>query len=163
MGNGVGREYRLFEQLREIITMSENKTSVSIDEFKMFVVGMKSSIKRQYDRGVNRDLSQQKWQDLFKRNVTGVLQQAYDNALSELNKLSFEQGDNALAIEALTSFDGFIEELLDYAIQKHRSSCALSNFPDEHNPAHDYVNEVMLEANKDWQQFAKEVNTFITA
>ncbi|MEJ2141971.1 MAG: amine oxidase [Gammaproteobacteria bacterium] len=133
--------------------MSDNKTLSDMDEFKMFVTGMKSSIKRHYDRGINRDLSQQNWQNLFKRNVTGVLQQAYDDALKELKQLSFEQGDNVLAIEALTSFDGFIEELLDYAIQKHRTSCALSNFPDEHNPSPQYINEVLEQVEKDWKGF----------
>ncbi|MDD4913616.1 MAG: hypothetical protein PHW13_01090 [Methylococcales bacterium] len=45
-------------------------------------------------------------------------------------------------------------------MDKHRTSCALSNFPDEHKPDVAYVNEVLREIASLWQNFAVRVNTY---
>ena len=146
--------------------MRENITNAtSLDGFNQYVMELKQNIKRQYDRCINKDLARQNWQDLFKRNVTSVLKQTYEDSLTRLQQFSFElegveteKGFSKLTVQALNPFDGFVEEFMQYTLQKHRTSCALSNFPDEHNPNEDYVAEVIQETNKDWQAFALRVN-----
>ncbi|WP_455220758.1 hypothetical protein [Kaarinaea lacus] len=150
--------------------MSEqSETRDELDSFTHYVTELKHGMKRQYDRNINKDLSSQNWNDLFKRNVVAVLQQAYQDSLLQLQKASVppdkmqQQGFSALAIQALQAFDGMIDDMLQYALQKHRTSCALSNFPEEHRPSDDYIVEVIQETNRDWQLFAAQVNHLLTA
>jgi hypothetical protein len=130
---------------------------------------LRSRIKRDYDRSVNRDLSQQQWQDLFRRNVTTVLRQAYGVVLAELEKLPIstegllaDENPQEVHVRILKPFDGLIEELILYALQKHRSSCALSNFPEEHNPSQEYIAAVIEEACRDWSTFVSQVNALVS-
>lgn len=136
--------------------------------FANTVQGIRGGIKRQYDRSVNKDLSQQNSQDLFLRNVTAVLQQVYQQALAQLQQLPLseqnlesEQGSAELMTQLLKAFDGMIEELIHYALQKHRSSCALSNFPAEHNPSPEYLAQVIDATSWDWSAFILQVNNLL--
>ena len=148
-----------------------NKMSTnSLSDFESYVNGLMPTIKRQYDHCINTDLSQQNWKGLFKRNVIGVLKQVYDDSLTELQQLSFDfrkiqkvKNINGSFVrgEALTYFDGFADEFMQYALRKHRSSCALSNFPDEHNPSKEYINEVLQEANYEWEYFVFQAHSII--
>ena len=149
--------------------VSEKCTTTSLAGFAQYVTELKPIMKRQYERSVNRDLSRQNWQGLFKRNVTSVLKQAYEDSLVQLQSVSFAadavetgEGFSKVAFQALKVFDGFTEELVQYALQKPRTSCALSNFPDEPRPSEDYIAEVIQETSKDWQAFALRVNACIT-
>lgn len=144
--------------------MSENCTAINLASFEQYVNSLLPGIKRQYDRGVNRDLSQQQWQDLFKRNVTGVLKQAYHDALAQLQQFPLTRegaqgggADTSVSNQVLKPYSHLIDELIQYAVQKHRSSCALSNFPAEHNPSQDYIAEVVQEVSRDWAVFASQV------
>jgi monoamine oxidase len=139
--------------------MSEEMNTVNLVSFEAYVAEeLKRTMRREYDRSVNRDLSSQNWRGLFKRNVTLVLRQTYDASLVQLQQLSFGGSGSHLTLLALKAFDGMVEEFLHYVLQKHRGSCALSNFPEEHNPSEAYVEEVLAQINRDWQAFAKQVS-----
>lgn len=135
----------------------------NIDRFEQFVQGLKRTIQRQYDRSVNKDLSKQQWQDLFIRNVTATLQQAYADSLVQLRQLSFQPDTADLSPRVLQAYDGFIDEFVQYALTKHRTSCALSNFPDEHKPSQDYITDVLIQTNKDWLTFVEQVDSELAA
>lgn len=148
--------------------MSVPTDTTRLAGFHDFVEGQRRAIKRQYDRSVNKDLSQQNSQDLFGRNVSVVLQQVYQQALMELRRLSFPESDlesadgrEEFATQLLKPFDGMIEELIQYALQKHRSSCALSNFPAEHNPSPEYLERVIAAASREWSLFAAQVDNLL--
>jgi hypothetical protein len=141
--------------------MSVTATAMNLAAFEHYVNGLLPGLKRQYDRGVNRDLSQQQWQDLFKRNVTVVLQQLYQDALAQLPRLEIDpehaQDYESLSKQVLQPLHSLIEELIQYALHKHRSSCALSNFPEEHNPSQAYLAQVLQEVDRDWSGFVSQV------
>jgi len=144
------------------MAMLENVNATSLTGFENYVNELKPVIKRQYDRCVNKDLSQQKWKSLFKRNIVEILKKVYDHSLTQVQQLSPEikrmgKVKKVYGISGhdyiLKYFDGFTEELIQYALQKHRSSCALSNFPEEHNPSQEYIAEVLDKANHEWEYF----------
>jgi monoamine oxidase len=70
------------------------------------------------------------------------------------------QGLSELTRQTLAVFDGFIDEFLLFVVDKHRTSCALSNFTNEHKPDRTYVNEVKREISGLWQNFALNVNGY---
>lgn len=149
----------------------ESVNDVRLAGFRDTVIRLKAGMKHAYDRGVNRDLSQQRYQQVFRRNVTTVLRETYQQALAEWQQQPFEnesQGNqknldqgHELSPKLLQNFDGVIEELILYALKKHRGSCALSSFPDEHNPSAEYLSEVIDETSRDWSAFTLQVNKML--
>lgn len=149
--------------------MNVESNATKLVSFSKYVESLKPVIKRQYDRNVNRDLSQQNAENLFKRNIDAVLQQTYEDSLKQLRQMSFdthdvsaETGVSSLTSNVLGTFNGVIEELFQYALHKHRTSCALSNFPDEHNPSQEYLAVVIQDTDLGWQAFSLQVKTLLS-
>lgn len=150
---------------------AEIENAIYLTNFRNTVNDLSAGMRREYDRSVNRDLSEQQFQDVFRRNITMVLRETYQQALARLQQLTHENEGlsnkqtkdqhQELSLTLLQSFDGVIEELIVYALQKHRSSCALSNFPDEHNPSEAYLSEVIEETSRDWSHFTLQVNNLL--
>lgn len=124
-----------------------------MSEFETFFTGLRQQMMRQYDRSINRDLSQQNWRGLFGRNVRQVLLDIYTEVL--------QQSEYPMTESAVQALSTLSETLLQYALQKHRSSCALSNFPEEHNPAGDYIAELVQVTQQDWQPVLEKLTTLI--
>jgi len=134
-------------------------------ELNGFISDTKPALKHQYAKRLADDLSRQQWQGCFQRNVLLVLEEFYANALCHLqsiplnaNQQKIHNGMSDLTLQALAAFQGFIDEFLLFVVDKHRISCALSNFPDEHKPDKEYVNAVKRDIAQLWQQFALNVN-----
>jgi monoamine oxidase len=137
----------------------------SITELSQFITEQKPLLKKQYEQLLVQDLTQRQWDGCFKRNVLIVVQQFYENALTQIKTLSFDastspvnRGLSDLTKQVLQVFDGFVDEFLLFVVDKHRTSCALSNFSDEHKPDKNYVNDVRRAIAALWQDFAIEVN-----
>lgn len=147
--------------------MPEPINDASLDQFQVYLGQRKSRMKSDYQQLLANDLSRQQWDGCFQRNVLAVLAETYGQALACLKNLPFqstsiptERGMSALTRQLLPLFDGFVDEFLLFAVDKHRTSCALSNFPDEHKPSHDYVNQVKREIATLWQEFALNANGY---
>lgn len=140
----------------------------SIAELNRYVTERKPILRKHYERLLAQDLSQQQWDGCFQRNVLTVLGQFYDDAFTYIKTLPFDssatlvnRGLSDLTKQTLQVFDGFIDEFLLFVVDKHRTSCALSNFPGEHKPDKAYVNEVRHDVAVLWQNFAINVNVFL--
>ncbi len=148
--------------------MHNDENRQSLERFATEVARLRHELPRRYERQINRDLARQQWQELFLRNAVGAVRQTYSEALTALRALPFarqgmvvDKGLSPLTSEALIAFDGLVDEFLQYAVQKHRTSCALSNFPDEHKPSPDYVNEVARAIAGEWREFALQANAYL--
>jgi monoamine oxidase len=147
--------------------VNEHNNTDSITQFCRHIAEQKPALKKQYEQLLTQDLSRRQSHGCFQRNVQAVLAQAYDEALAFIKTLPFDssaspvnQGLSDLTIQALGAFDGFVDDFLLFVVDKHRTSCALSNFPDEHKPDKSYVNKVMREIAGLWKNFALAVNTY---
>lgn len=147
--------------------MTTNQNADSITQFYRYIAERKPALKKHYEQLLAQDLSKQQWHGCFQRNAPAVLEQAYHEALAHLKTLPFDstetpvnRGLSDLSKQALAAFDGCVDEFLLFVVDKHRTSCALSNFPDEHKPDKTYVYEVMREIAELWQNFALNVNTY---
>jgi hypothetical protein len=147
--------------------MKISENDLSITQFSQFVAEQKSALKKHYEQLLAHDLSQQKWDGCFQRNVLAALEQAYKDAFANIQLLPFdnsqvqvENGLVDLTKKVLVVFDGFVDEFLLFVVDKHRTSCALSNFPDEHKPDNTYVNVVKRDIVGLWQNFALDVNAY---
>ena len=145
----------------------DQKNSDSIAQLKQYIDHRKPVLKKHYEHFLAQDLSQQQWEGCFQRNVLIVLQQFYDDGIVYLKTLPFDsstspvnRGLSELTKRVLTVFDGVIDEFLLVVVDKHRTSCALSNFPGEHKPDKTYVHAVRHDIAVLWQNFAINVNTY---
>lgn len=148
--------------------MTNNQTNTdSLDQFGQYIAGQKTVLKKLYEQLLAQDLSRQQWDGCFQRNVVAVIERAYDDALLQLQTLPFDtsaipvnRGLSDLTKQALAAFDGFVDDFLQFVVDKHRTSCALSNFPDEHKPDNTYVNVVKRDIAGLWQNFALNANSY---
>jgi hypothetical protein len=146
----------------------DQKNADSIVQLKHYITDQKPVLKKHYEHLLTRDLSQQQWEGCFQRNVVIVLQQFYDDALVYVKTLSFDSSTSPVNRDlsdltklVLRAFDNFVDEFLLLVVDKHRTSCALSNFLGEHKPDKIYVNEVRHDIAGLWQNFAIHVNSFL--
>ena len=140
----------------------------SLAQFARYIAGCKGMMKSQYQQHLANDLAKQQWDGCFQRNVLLVLEQTYDQALAQLSNLDFDssylpvnRGFSALTQQVLAVFDGFVDDFLMFVVDKHRTSCALSNFPDEHKPDKAYINAVKRDIAELWQNFALHANAYL--
>jgi hypothetical protein len=148
----------------------EQNNIESIAKLSQFIAQQKPLLKKHYESLLVQDLAQQQWDGCFQRNVLIALQQFYENTLTQIKTLAFDasaslinRGLSSLTKQVLQVFEGFVDEFLLFVVDKHRTSCALSNFPDEHKPDKSYVNEVRHEIAVLWQDFAINVNVHFLA
>ncbi|WP_221801742.1 hypothetical protein [Oceanobacter mangrovi] len=112
---------------------------------------LKRQTLRQYERNLNRDLSQQLGYEVLLRNVPTALDELASQLLEKVQQ-------NELSLASLEMLlDGYTAEFLTVVLQKHRTSCALSNFPQEHNPAGEYLQRVIEAAEASWYRFSQQL------
>jgi len=119
-----------------------------------------NQLKREYQRGINKDLTQHQWQGLFERQLLQTLAGLFDFS-SELNGKIKPQANDSEAIVInqylIEQTELYRDILIEYALQFNRSSCALSNFPAEHIPSRDYLNAVLAKIDQRWRIWHAEV------
>ena len=100
------------------------------------------------------------------------MDQCYSEALAQLDPLlpaldaahaDVADGRHALSAALLAPFEGWNKDLLDAALSHNASSCALSNFAQEHRPAADTLRAITLDLAAAWREFALELNTRLLA
>ena len=121
-----------------------------------------------YRQHLQRYLAAQTKEQITQRALLDCMEQAYSEALDQLGALPFDtsgvgvqRGRSDLTPGVLAAFDGFNSALLDAVVQFNRGSCALSNFPDEHKPAQDYMDTIARDLAAAWREFALNVNSVL--
>lgn len=126
--------------------MSNSLKNNALKDFQNFILQQKPALMREYTRAINRDLAKQNFNELMQRNVLLIMQTFYENVRNHLSSLNLDEtiSTTELKGEVINVFDEFLKA----AIKHHRSSCALSNFPDEHNPSPEYIANIIVQENQ---------------
>ena len=140
----------------------------SIAEFADRVSALRSQAGELYRQGVVRALSARHSIDMTHAVLCAVVDDVYAEALRRIEVLDFdlsdvaiERGRCALTPSLLAPFSGFSDGLVGEALQHNRTSCALSNFPDEHAPSPDYVTRIRVDLALAWRAFAQSLNQML--
>ena len=112
-------------------------------ELEQFINGLRKSMTLQYTRGVNKDLSRQYWMGLFQRNFRETVYNGLGDTLRFIQQHPARQDFRA---QVIPLWQKLLDEFLDFTLQHNRSSCAISNFADEHKPSEDYVATVLKDS-----------------
>jgi len=142
----------------------------SLVRFAEWVAAQNDSAFDSYYHRLNRSLAAQQKEQLTQRAILGSVEEVYGKALEVLDGLDFdvsavavERGRSALTPDVQKPFRDFMQSLMDDVIAFNRTSCALSNFPDEHQLSKEYVQTILRDIAAAWQEFSLSANRLLLA
>ena len=121
-----------------------------------------------YRANLSRSLMRQEREQLTQRALLAAVEGVFANALVQLEELNFdcagasiERGRSSLLPAVQAPFKPFLDHLLAEVMEFNATSCALSNFPDEHKPPRDYRNAMLRDVAAAWAEFSQEANALL--
>jgi monoamine oxidase len=136
------------------------------------VLALRGMAPERYRLHLIRLLSSQQSEQLTQRALLATADQVYSESLAQLDELvpaldavSAEVlgGRHALTAVLLAAFEGWNKGLLDAALSFNATSCAMSNFEQEHKPDAETLRAISLDLGAAWREFALELNTRLLA
>jgi len=139
--------------------------------FAAWVARERVAAPEHYRVHLTRLLATQQHERMTQRAVVAVAEQVYSQALAQLDRLmptplpdaGLMQGRSAWTPGVLATFSGWSKALLDGALEFNRASCAISNFPDDHDPSPEAVQAIGRDLLAAWREFAWQVNDLLVA
>jgi monoamine oxidase len=139
--------------------------AASLARFSAWVGDQRDVAFDDYRARLNRSLAAQQREQLTRRAILASIEQVYSQALDLLATLPFdvsgvaiERGRSALIPDLQKPFGDFMQTVLDDVIAFNRTSCALSNFPDEHDLSREYVQTILRDIAAAWREFSLSAN-----
>ncbi|WPP02849.1 flavin monoamine oxidase family protein [Methylocella tundrae] len=149
----------------QVKAMGSNAEGIA--EFGQWVAARQAKLLEIYRKHLNAMLASADKEIVTQRAVVATIEQIFSEALLRLEDLPFdmssvavERGRSAMTPEALRTFEGFIQGLMDCVLEFNRTSCALSNFPGEDTPSKDYVQAMLRDIAAAWKEFCLSVNAY---
>ena len=148
--------------------VADGTRALAFGTFSASVLALRGLAPERYRLHLTRLLSSQQSELLTQRALLATADQVYsetmarlDQLLPALNAASAEiiNGRHALTSALLAPFEGWNKGLLDAALSFNGTSCALSNFPQEHRPDGETLRAITLDLAAAWREFALELNT----
>ncbi len=143
--------------VKEIYDELKDQPVKSSAELEQLLQPLLMTAKREYQRGVNRDLSRHFVDGVFSRQL--LINAASMLSLTEPYVESCLQQDKDHRQEVLSEAERItgkmVDALTDAALKHNHSSCALSNFPDEHHPSPETFKGVLVQLEglrRHWRQ-----------
>ena len=140
----------------------------SLERFSAWVKSRQAPTFASYRQRLNYALSHGQKEQLTQRAMLGAMEAVFVDALNLIEELPFnhegvavERGRSDLTPKIQVAFEGFIQELLDMIVAFNQTSCALSNFPEEHRLAKDYVSTTLRDVGAAWREFSLAANKLL--
>ena len=121
-----------------------------------------------YRRQLNAGLAAQQKEQLTQIAMLKAVEAIYARALETLEALPFngkaaavEQGRSVLTPLMQKPFGDFLRQFFDDVVAFNRTSCALSNFPDEHHLAKEYEQVILRDLAAAWKEFSLSANRLL--
>ncbi|MHB1322551.1 MAG: FAD-dependent oxidoreductase, partial [Acidithiobacillus ferrivorans] len=138
--------------------------------FGTWVTAQQPDLLATYRRHLNQYLTRQHKEQLTQRALLDTIEQFYSEALRQLSELPFDtsstgihKGRSELTPEVHAPFATVHQTLISEALAFNRSSCALSNFPEEHTPGKEYLSTIARDLAAAWREFALSSNAVLLA
>jgi len=140
----------------------------SLARFEAWVAGEADAAFDDYRRRLHAGLAVQQREQLTQRALLGAMESLFARALGELETLNFsavgvtiEHGRSSLTPRVQEAFRTLMQATVDDVIAFNRTSCALSNFPDEHRPSKPYLQVILRDIAAAWQEFSLSANRLL--
>jgi monoamine oxidase len=144
--------------------------AASVARFGAWVAAQGDTILDGYRHRLNRSLATQQRDQLTQRAILESMEAVFDKALEVLDDLDFdvgavtvERGRSSLTPGIQQPFGDLLHSVLDDVAAFNRTSCALSNFPDEHHLSREYHQVILRDIAAAWLQFSLAANRLLLA
>jgi monoamine oxidase len=144
--------------------------AASLARFAAWVAAQGEAVFDSYRHRLNRSLAAQQREQLTQRAVLEAMEEVFAHALAVLDDLDFdmatvtvERGRSSLIPDVQQPFRDLMQLVIDNVIAFNRTSCALSNFPDEHRPSREYMQVMLRDIAAAWQEFSLAANRRLLA
>ncbi len=154
-------------------TANDNGASInaaSLARFGDWVAAQSEVAFDGYRQRLNRSLAAQQREQITQRAILESMEELFGNALALLNNLDFddgavvvERGRSSLTPAAQQPFGDLMRTVLDDVVSFNRTSCALSNFPDEHHLSKEYHQAIHRDIAAAWREFSLAANQLLLA
>ena len=139
--------------------------AASLAQFRSWVAVQSGTALDNYRHRLNHNLAGQQKDQLTQMAILETVEEVYNRALAILDdlpldtsNLGVERGRSAMMPDVQAPFRDFMQSLVDDVIAFNRTSCALSNFPDEHHPSKEYMQTILRDIAAAWQEFSLAAN-----
>lgn len=140
----------------------------SLARFSEWVAGQQDVAFDGYRHRLNQNLAVQQREQLTQRALLESMEELFDNALKMLEGLPFEisstaveRGRSPLTPGVQQPFGALMQSVFDDVIAFNRTSCALSNFPDEHQLSREYRQAILRDIAAAWLEFSLAANRLL--
>jgi monoamine oxidase len=142
--------------------------AAALGAFSASVLALRGAAPERYRLHLTRLLQARQSEQLTQRALLATVDQCYSEALARLDPLlsgldaahaEVVNGRHALGAALLAPFEGWSKALLESALGFNAGSCAVSNFPHEHQIDADSLRAITLDLAAAWREFALELNT----
>jgi monoamine oxidase len=144
--------------------------AAGLARFAQWVAAQGDTVFDGYRHRLNRSLAAQQREQLTQRAILESMEEIFDKALAELDGLvvdagavTVERGRSSLMPEVQRPFGELMRSVVDDVVAFNRTSCALSNFPDEHRLSRDYLQVILRDIAAAWQDFSLSANRLLLA
>ncbi len=144
--------------------------ATSLARFSRWVADQQDVAFDGYRHRLNQNLAVQQREQLTQRALLESMEEVFDNALRMLDGLPFEisstaveRGRSPLTPGVQQPFGIFMQSVFDDVIAFNRTSCALSNFPDEHQLSREYRQVILRDIAAAWLEFSLAANRLLVA
>jgi monoamine oxidase len=152
--------------------LSPTRRAAAIGVFSASVLALRLNAAERYRQHLTRLLQARQTEQLTQRALLACVDQCYSEALVKLDPLlpdldtahaDVVNGRHALGAALLAPFEGWSKALLEAALAFNAGSCAVSNFPHEHQHDAMSLRAITLDLAAAWREFAIELNTRLLA
>jgi monoamine oxidase len=144
--------------------------AASLASFSQWVAAQQDLAFDGYRHRLNRSLAAQQRDQLTQRAILESMEELFDNALAMLDGLPFEismgaveRGRSPLTPGVQQPFGSLMQSIMDDVVAFNRTSCALSNFPDEHHLSKEYLQVILRDIAAAWLEFSLSANRLLVA
>jgi len=140
----------------------------SLARFSAWVDARSDEVFENYRRRLNRALASQERDNLTQIAVLGAVEEVFAQALRlletlhfDMNGIAVERGRASLTPRIQKPFGELLQAIMDDVVAFNQTSCALSNFPDEHKLSKDYMRVIMQDIAAAWREFSLSANALL--
>src|SRR6266568_4706593 len=144
--------------------------ATSLARFSKWVADQQNVAFDGYRHLLNHNLAVQQREQLTQRALLESMEEVFDNALKMLDGLPFEisstaveRGRSPLTPGVKQPFGILMQSVFDDVIAFNRTSCALSNFPEEHHLSREYRQVILRDIAAAWLEFSLAATRLLVA
>lgn len=168
MEGAIDAAARIARALAVAPNAASSDAATALAAFGDWVGQARAGSAERYRSHLTRLLATQHYGELTQRALLATAEQTYSEALAWLGEAlpalpgtPVVEGRSELTPLVLAPFSGWSKQLVEQARAFNGTSCALSNFPHEHQPDGDYVQAMARDLMAAWQEFALEANDLL--